>query len=76
MENRQASKTSSATMIAWQDQKRKLHFESFGYRMIAWQDQKVNSISEFWIPGVGGVKEATQWQDQKRKLHFGVSDTG
>jgi hypothetical protein len=38
--------------------------------------RSVNSISEFQIPGVGGVKEATQWKDQKRKLHFGVSDTG
>jgi hypothetical protein len=35
--------------------------------MIAWQDQKLNSISEFQIPGVGGVSEA--------KLYFRVSDT-
>jgi hypothetical protein len=32
--------------------------------------RSVNSISEFQIPGVGGVKEAMC------KLHFGVSDTG
>jgi hypothetical protein len=35
----------------------------------------VNSISEFQIPGIGGV-EKMKCEKNTLRLHFGVSDTG
>jgi hypothetical protein len=45
--------------------------------MIAWQDQKINSISgirnkdsisKFWIPGVGGVKSRDSSSQESRSV--------
>jgi hypothetical protein len=66
-------------MIAWQDQKRKLHFgvldtgswrsqgSNSRQKIDEMQNHDLISISEFQIPGVGGVKDTHDKNDEIAK---------
>jgi hypothetical protein len=67
MENRQARKISSAGIMAWKDQKRKLHFRVSGYQALEESRKQLTTRMS--------KRRNAKRRNTLIRLHFRVSDT-